>query len=293
VPAVSAQSLKKPLQSVSPVWGKALNTELKRARVHVAMNEVLPDIINASGIGAILVGYETLTEPKELPNEIQLQEWEALPVEVQETLKQEKLITFQTIDEAVSRRFYARRLSPADLLWDVEFTGSDYDDSSWVGHSGRMHWAEAKAAFNLDESVKSLVTGSDDRTDVDKLRRQYPEHEGGQGHETDMVSYDELFYWDYRFNTEQKYYECIKRIVFVEGLDKPVIDEKWKGQRFLEPSPDRPNQPRVYIGARRFPIRRFRRPIRQSAARRSTNSFAPARRWHCSAIVRSHSGGAT
>ncbi len=222
------------------VWGKRVNDRLEAAKVKVAMDEVMPDIVNASGIGAVIISYESLQEMRENPT----QDPAMLPPEMQAMLAQGTYqIPMEMVPVAVDERFTVKRISPADMLWPKEFTGSDFDEAPWVGRSGRMTWAEAKAAYNLTDDQKNQVCG-DDRTDVDKLNDNLDDRDKD---DSDVVSFDEVYYWRHRYIPTEKYYKAIQHLVFVKGLDKPVVDQPWKGQRFDE-------EIRGYVGSCRFPI---------------------------------------
>jgi hypothetical protein len=62
------------------------------------------------------------------------------------------------------------------------------------------------------------------------------------------VEFDEIFYWQHRFDPAAKYHKAIQRLVFVNGIEKPAVDEPWNGQVFDPPTGQ-------YFGACRLPIR--------------------------------------
>jgi hypothetical protein len=69
VPSVQVTHENKQYAAAVPPFAKALNYELseKRSNVGVAMEEVLNDVVNAAGVGAILVSYLARFEPVPLP----------------------------------------------------------------------------------------------------------------------------------------------------------------------------------------------------------------------------------
>lgn len=207
-----------------PVFAKKLNEQLGLSRVGVAMDEVLPDCINAAGVGAVMVSYEARMESATVP---------AVPAEQVAALKSAgQEVPMRSVQRPKSQRFPIRRVSPGDLLWPVDFTGSDFEDSPWIGRSGRAPWSDAKHLFDLKDEDKPKVTGQDQRTTQDMLSS------GGDDktryREVDMVNFEEIFYWRYLFHPEETSYEAIQRLVFVHGKDEPVVDEPWKGQVVLE-----------------------------------------------------------
>lgn len=237
VPEVRLTPKNKAYAGGVPVFAKKVNEALLKARVGVALDEVLPDCINAAGIGAAMVSYEARMQSAQIP---------AVPAEVAAKLHAAgQEIPMRTVQRAASTRVNIARISPGDLLAPVSFTGSDFDDAPWVGRSGRLPWAEAKSALRLADTDKDNVAGADDRSYLDQLTKS-DDRERFRG--SDIVSFEEIFYWRYRYHPEEMSYEAIQRIVFVHGKDEPVIDEPWNGQR---PSRDG----KTMLGSCRMPIR--------------------------------------
>lgn len=232
---------------------KAINARLKQARPDVCMEQVLPDTVNASGYGGSFVAYEALTEKKQVGTSlspdpalngqpVDLTQFQ--PEEIKEAVKIGSL-QVDEIDVPLDKRFVFRRISPWDLLWDMDFTGSDFDDAAWVGYEGRCTWAEGKILFNLSDELKEKVAKGDSRTEQERAS-------GQQVHTTDSeedtVNFQEIFYWSYKFNPDEKSFKRIMRIVFVDGHPKPVIHEPWKGQQYSKETGQ-------YVGACKFPVR--------------------------------------
>jgi hypothetical protein len=234
-------------QAIVP-FGKRLNDVLTQASVGCAMDESVLDAINASGIGAVIVSMRASTVKKMVPLGPQGEPLD-LPDVSPEDLQlasDQGLLTLEEINDVIDVQFTADRFSPSDLLWDVDFVGSNFDHSDWIGKSGRLPWSLALLEFGeeaggtLREEHKDKVLG--EVAKVDNLR------DDGTGDSPEqMVEYDEVFYWAYRFDPTEKYFKRIRRIVFVKGLEQPVIDEPWKGQLFNE-------QTKTYAGVCEFPI---------------------------------------
>jgi len=222
-----------------PSFGKELNDTLTRARLGATVDETVLDAINASGVGVALVGYRALTELKSVPTI----DPASLPPEIQAQLATGAIqLPMEDVESVVDRQFYVKRLSPSDFLWPLDFAGSDFDDADWLGHSGTMYWAEAQREFKLTDEQKSQVLSTSTRRWMYTLRQDPSTHEPGEP----VVEYDELFYWRHRYDVNEKYFSRIYRIVFVEGVEEPVIHEPWKGQEFLDST---------YVGACRLPVR--------------------------------------
>lgn len=231
-----------PLPWIAP-YERKVNDTLKDAGIEAAMDEVLPDCINAAGFGVALASYETLSEDKELPT-IDLS---LFPPHVQqEAMRTGKMfgddIPMEVVPVVVAQRYTVRRISPSDFLWPVDFTGSDFNNAPWLGHSGRLTWAEAKSRFGLTDEDKEKVL-SDEQTVEDRLSHDYDrEHASDDG----KVGYDEIWYHDYQYDTEARSFDTIRHIVFLHGKVDPVLDEPWKGQRIEKDG--------TLVGAKKKPL---------------------------------------
>lgn len=221
-----------------PVFSKLLNDTLTKEKVGVAMDEAVIDCINASGIGIVVVGYERLTEPQEVPE----RDLSQLHPDVAKQLIATKQVKMVTVQKTTSKRFPITRISPSDFLWPVEFTGSDFDQAPWIGRTGSLTWVEAVHEFGLTDDIKSRVVNGG--KPLGETINQDPQRVEDAG----MVEFDEIYFWNYKYDPNEKYFDAIHRLVFITGIDKPVVDEPWKGQQF-DP------QTGTYIGACEFPIR--------------------------------------
>lgn len=256
-----------------PVVAKIVNDLLNTANVEAVMSENVVDCINAAGVAAAIVRYETLSEnvplPKVDPLAAQMMAMApqaAAPVPEQgmtppvmgdaaegETAPDSEAPAEGATDapaavlpstRITARRFTVDRISPADLLWPTTFRLSDWNKAPWLGHSTRGPWAKVKRLLNLKDEDKDKVIGAVKLNA--KTLASMSENERKVA--TEQVEYDEVFYWRYLYHEDEKYYESIQRVVFVSGLDEPVINEKWTGQQFDE-------QTGAYLGSCLMPIR--------------------------------------
>jgi hypothetical protein len=215
-----------------PVFGRLLNDAISDANIGATIEENLADVVNAAGIGGSLVSCEIRTEPREVPRvDPLIAGMSGQPVEM------------MTIEAPVDKQFRGERISPTDLLIPSDFTGSDYDQARWLGREGRMTWAEAQRTLGLTEEQRPDVLSGDRRasnttttlnTDTNKFRDQ------------DMVTFQEVFYWRHFYHPEESRFAALQRLVFVDGLDAPVIDEPYRGQKRLQDG--------TVVGVRRNPI---------------------------------------
>lgn len=253
VPQVQGTHENKQYAPAVPPFMKALNYELseKRANIGVAMEEVLNDVVNASGVGAIFVGYAARTESVEMPAEETVQgpqgpvATKSLPPQTLQQLVKEGMVHMIPTERVISDKIFGSRISPLDLLWPDEFNGSNFDDSDWIGHTGKAPWAIAKVEFKLKDEDKDELLGATEETTTETLRSSAMQ---STRRDSKLVMFDEIFYWRIRVDPEEKCFDCIWRIVFVKGREEPVIHEPWKGQRKDE-------QTGKYLGAKKFPIR--------------------------------------
>lgn len=225
---------------------RKVNDVLVDGGIEAAMDECLPDCINAAGIGVVLVSYETLTEDKEVP----AVDLSVLAPEMQAQIQQSGTmpdgtpVPMETVPQIVDQRYVIRRISPSDFLWPLDFSGSDFDNAQWLGRSGRVSWAEAVKRFGLKESEKDNYLGTD-RHQLDYLTNDL---DRDAAISEDKVEFDEIFYKETCYSTEAKKFALIHHVVFLANKLEPVLDEPWKGQRMDE-------ERDVVLGSQRFPIR--------------------------------------
>lgn len=221
-----------------------LNDTLIAAGIEAAMDECLPDCINAAGFGSVLVAYEAITVDKEVP----AVDLSLLPPELQAQALQSGMIggeeiPMETVPQITDRRYTIQRLSPSDFLWPVEFMGSNFDTAPWLGRSARITWAEAIQRGWVKEDDRQAVLG-EDKTILDKLT-----HDIDRDYQPEKkVGFDEIFYKAYFYDEETPTYSHIHHLVFLHGKTDPVVDEPWKGQQFNEETGE-------LIGAQKYPLR--------------------------------------
>lgn len=231
-------------QKAAPSFEEHLNFRIEKGHMGAAMFECMPDLVNAAGITAAIALYEARTEMRTVPKipdaELSLPDRIAYRLGLKQREMEEQPFV-------VDKRFRFERVAPDTLLWDVDFIGSDFNESPWIGRDGLIDVAEAVSNGWLDPEEDDLTkfTG-DKRSHLDKLGSQEEDgrdNAAGEG----MVNFTEVFYWDYLFNPDQQYYKAIHHLVWIDGKDEPVVNEPWKGQQFFD-------EGRRYVGACKFPI---------------------------------------
>jgi hypothetical protein len=242
MPAVRLTPKHKTYAEAVPVFAKVVNDLATHAKVEAVMTESLADCINAAGIGAAIVRYEALSEMVDAP----AVDKATLPPEAQEAIRLGRMkIPTVKVNRVTSRRFCVDRISPADLLWPKGFRRSDWDKAPWLGHTCRDPWAKAKRLLGLKDEDKDKILGANRKKNGETLSNR---SDAERKAEEDYVEYDEVFYYRYLYHEDEKYYDAIQRVVFVCGMEEPVINEPWKGQRFNE-------QTGSYVGSCVLPIR--------------------------------------
>jgi hypothetical protein len=224
-----------------PIFAQELNDTLKRADTDEAVFQALVDNTATAGIGVVMVDYQKRTDMVDQP----MIDISTLTPDVVAALMSSGKMPTAKVEVDTDAMFSVLRLSPSDLLWQTGFTGFNFDKSDWIGRTGEMGWAEGKIEFKLkaEDKEKVLSQGKEPNQTL-QGNDSYQQTKGKQR----VIEFDEVFYWAYRFDPKEKYFKRIRRVVFVRGLDEPVIHEDWSGQQWHEDSAS-------YVGACRFPIR--------------------------------------
>lgn len=236
VPAVRInhppQTTSPDVMSWLPAFERKLNDTAVAAGIEAAMGEVLPDCLNAAGFGAVLVARDVITEMVTLPA-IDLS---IFPPELRDRILADGVlpdgtpVPMVTAPRIVDAAYTITRISPADLLWPIAFTGSDFNNAPWIGRSGRISWAEAVQRFGLREEDKRRVLG-DTRSMQDRIDKIVSEAGRTAEPFDETVSFDEVFYDEHVYNPRASSFRAVHHVVFVHGLQDPVIDGPWTGQR--------------------------------------------------------------
>jgi hypothetical protein len=205
--------------AVAP-FGREINDTVEAIGVGGTIEEILADVSNASGIGGVLASCDKRSEERLLPKDDRV-------AAAMSGRPPEMVLGTKVVDI----KYMCLRISPADLLIPSDFTGSNYDDARWLGHEDRMTWTQAMASLGLTEDQKEEALGRDKRaggtthtlnTENDKFK------------DTDVVNFTEIFYWRHYYHPEETNFRALHRLVFVDGVEEPVINEPYQVQRRLE-----------------------------------------------------------
>ena len=235
-------------QEISPWLSKfeqRINDTLITAGIESAMDECLPDCINAAGIGVVMVSYEAITEPVEVPA-IDMQ---MLPPQIQAQVLQTGMlpngqpVPMETVPRVVDHRYVIERVSAANFLWPVNFSVSNFDKAPWIGRTGKVTWAVAQQRWNLDPKNKHKYLGISTPTQ-DTISTDINKDTEGD----DFVEFDEIFFLEQQYIADAKSYAALHHMIFINGEEKPVVDEPWSGQ-------ERDLETGTLIGPQKYPLR--------------------------------------
>lgn len=225
-----------------PKFAQRVNEHARKANIGVTMDEVTADCVNAAGIGAAIVCYESITEPRETPTE----DPAMLPPVLQQALAMGAYeIPTEVVDHVVDHRFTIERISPAHLLWPIDFKHADFERAPWIGRSGTLTIPEAMRRFG-----KTRAELEDARGDKPESLTSICEDDKAKS-DADTITFDELFYRRHLYHDDEKSFTAIHHLVFLGASEKPVVDEPWKGQKFLDGAE---GGYYGYVGSCRFPI---------------------------------------
>jgi hypothetical protein len=238
VPTIKCRARHPEFQPAAGIYSAALNFELEHEmKAYHMMDEVLGDVINASGIGVAMIGFEAEFEKVQVP----AIDVSAYAPEQIAALEAQGGIPMEEVDRTVYQRYYTRRISPAQFLWPADFVGTDWQEAEWLGYEGRCTLAEALRKGWVDkdyehECADKLETVNDDQDDD-------PESQSVGKY----VKYCEIWYRKSAVDPKVKDRRAIGHLVLVEGKDKP-IEKDFKWQAYDEES-------RMWGGLITYPIK--------------------------------------
>ena len=242
VPKIVAKALRPEFEASAGLVTAAVNNTLTRdCRASYVIDEVLADVINASGLMIARMGIDRRTETKQ-------QQIPRPPVGL-DPLTNQPIPDPQgpetvDVEVLVSQTYTMDRISPSMFLWPQEFIGSDWDKASWLGHQSYIPLVVAKKTYpTLPTDFKS--TGSKPVL----MSKDLVNPQGAlEAAAEDFVKVTELWYYASQFDAEKIHPHCIRRIVFVEGFDQPVEHEDTDWQVWVDAVPEEPATPEVPAG---------------------------------------------
>lgn len=191
------------------LFQQVLNHKLGPAGVNakVAVDECLFDGLCASGTWACKVGYVATTIGMVAVPTGQVDPMTGQPA-VDPTTQQPLTQDVPSLHE----RYFMDRISPAKLLKPRDFFGSDHDRAPWIGFEFVEDIAIAKDLWGLDDDFKG--GGTDKHRLVTDTQTEAREG---------VVVAREIWYYAARLDATVKNPDKVRQIIFVEGIDHPVV----------------------------------------------------------------------
>lgn len=193
------------LGSLVSVHQELLNAMLGPTELHLkpTVHKVLLDVLAASGVGAVRVGYQATTEPVQT-------EPIADPVTGME------LQPAQTIDVPVHEEWFVSRLSPKALLLPADFRDTDGRYLPWVGYRWQKPASQVRREYGLPEDF-SLPNGDRQKPFFYEDDAAKPGVGGGDPQVTGV-------YLEYRAHTRGKarHPEVVWCLSLVDGMEQPL-----------------------------------------------------------------------
>jgi hypothetical protein len=203
-----------------PQFARDLNIQIRKENVGAAIEEELADVVNAAGIGGVVIACEKRTVTKQVPS--------VDPMIAGMSGTAPEMLDVQTVADI---RYPVRRISPTNLLIPAEFTGSVYDNARWLGYDDSMPWATAVIELGLTEDQKDDALGPDRKS---RHQESLNTDSTATPRDADSINFTELFYWRHYYHEDETSFSALQRLVFVEGIEEPVINEPYAGQKRLE-----------------------------------------------------------
>jgi len=213
----NAAGLEEPISVFEPVINHYLGPDGDNAKSMV--DEVLMDALVASGIFASKIAYESIQDGTKPVQVGQQPDPNFVPPPMMDPMQpppQAPMVpVMQDAPNIISEKYIWERISPAKLLVPVEFTGSDYDKSPWLGFDFLMDFEPAKRAFNLPDDFNAFAGDDDHLLGKDK-------NTGDQRGAPKRVKGSEIWYKASLFDETVKNPDLLRVLVIIDGVDAPV-----------------------------------------------------------------------
>lgn len=209
-PEVQLTARRPDTQDAVNVFQEVINHKLGIHGVNAknTVDECLFDGLCASGTWACKVGYVATTD-----GTIPVPTGQIDPMTLQPATVE--------MPNVIHEHYFMDRVSPAKLLKPRDFFGNDHDKAAWIGFEFVEDLAIARANWKLPDDFEG--GGSDKH----RLVRD-DESENCEG----VVVAKEIWYYAARLDKTVKNPERVRQIIFVEGIEKPVVHRDSPYQKF-------------------------------------------------------------
>lgn len=254
LPKVVALPLSEKTRESAPGVAAYINWVMRHeVGAHYTVDEVLADGINAAGLMVSVVGVDIRKEKIQVPTQLPPIEGvdpeTGLPVALPNP-EQGKIM--EEVERIVHQEFYWRRISPAAFLWPAEFTGSNWDEAPWLGYET---WIPLQEALKLYPSLPRDFKATTHKPNL--LSEDIVSGTVKKGNEG-YVKAQIVWYKAALYDPLIQHPKHLRVVVFIEGHDKPVVNEDSEWQKFVEESVNPETgetEPSRYLGLCKFPIR--------------------------------------
>lgn len=219
-----------------PLFQAVINDQLsaRNTNAMAAVTEVLMDVVCPAGIGAVKVGYEATVDGMrpvqvgEQPDPTGAMNPDGTPVMVP---------IVEEVPNVIHDAYSIKRIPVGRLLIPTGFIGSNYDDADWLGFKFKTDPEAVKRRWGI------TIDNPTDSIDNDLLVAQPTPDQ-----RRPSVSGTEIWYKASLFDPNEKNPAKLRQLVFLDGVDQPVIHQDSPAQVFNE-------RGRLVAGHTRFPIR--------------------------------------
>lgn len=241
LPDVAATAKKPEYEPAAPLVGAVVNDFLspERTNAMAMVDEVLMDLLVPAGIGVSKIGYEAFVDPK-LP---EIPQPNPLSPEMPAMDEFGQPVVAPNI---VRESYFWNRIPPKMFLFPPTFTGSDFDQASWVGFKYTVSKTAAKRTYELtDEQLRS------GGLDVEKdLLASDVSRSAAQTDNDNTVTLFEIWYRASDVDPEIGDPSIIRQLVLLEGKeDLPLIHRDSPYQEIADG--------KLVAGMKGFPIHVF------------------------------------
>ena len=228
------------LEQSTRIFREVLQREATNKRgmnTKALMNKLLFDTL-AIGLGACVVGYERFTSgTKQIevgrrplnPEEIAMAEAGIMPDgAIPDEQMGAVMPILEDVPNQIAWRLFASRISPGRLYIPSDFTGSDYStEADWLGFDFRVpiHVAKGNKDWNIKNDVRPSPEDDDDLMVERGMRTAKDEH---------TIKVREVWCFARRIYPNIPHPDTLRRMLFIEGQDEPVLVEDGKHQEFDE-----------------------------------------------------------
>lgn len=220
-------------------WQGKINQKLgpKGLKTERLMDKVLFSILCPSGMGCSKLGVTRITRdvpmlhPADHPDPAMAGQPQLDP--------QGQPITAPV---PVYQRIFWEHFSEKKILIPINFHDTEFDKAPWLGMKFTMPTRAGIREFNLPPDFQGRSTQPQDQ--VFNLPGVKTDHDGGD----DQITGVEVFYQAALYDDEVYHPEHLRQLVFVDGVDDPVVHRNSPYQTFDEAGLYQPDDPANLIG---------------------------------------------